>query len=439
MRLLIFMLCFVCSTAWAELKLEVNQGHTKPLPIAVLEFEGDTQEEKDLAKKMAKVIKDDLKSTGLFEIIPSSGFIQEKVDFDMTPRFQDWRLIKANALINGKIKVLEGGKISTGFRLWDVYASQAMTHSAFKTDKKYWRRTAHLVADAIYKRITGEQGYFDTRIVYVSETGGQLARKRKLAIMDQDGANHKFLTDGEKTVITPRFSPMMQTITYMTYENKIPKVFTLDLETGNQKLVGQFPGLTYAPRFSPDGKSVIMSQAFEGSSSIYVMNLETKRVKRLTKGRFIDTSPCYSPDGEKIAFNSDRSGQKQLYTMDAKGGNIKRISYGSGVYATPVWSPRGDLIAFNKMEKGTFYIGVMKPDGTDERLVSSGYMVEGPTWAPNGRTIMFGRQGKSHKDGKQDRAELVVIDITGRNERVLKTPLDASDPAWSPSLPLTIK
>lgn len=439
MKLLTFLICLLSHFAYAGLKLEVNQGHTKPLPIAVLEFEGENAEEKDLAKKMVAIIKNDLRSTGLFEIIAPASFIQEKVDFDMTPRFHDWKLIKANALVNGRIKMLENGKISTGFRLWDVYASQAMTHSAFKTDKRYWRRTAHLVADAIYKRITGEQGYFDTRIVYVAESGNQLSRERKLAIMDQDSANHKYLTDGKKPVITPRFSPAVQTITYMTYENKMPKVFTLDLETGTQKLVGQFPGLTYAPRFSPDGKSVIMSQAFEGSSSIYEMNLENKRVKRLTKGRFIDTSPCYSPDGEKIAFNSDRSGRKQLYTMEANGENIKRISFGTGVYATPVWSPRGDLIAFNKMEKGTFYIGVMKPDGTDERLISSGYMVEGPTWAPNGRTIMFWRQGKSHSDGKQERAELVVIDITGRNERILRTPKDASDPAWSPPLPLTIK
>lgn len=439
MKQLLILFCLVCFDGKADLNLKVNQGHAKPLPIAIIEFEGETAEEKKIARQMTQIIKNDLKGTGLFDIISKSSFVQQSVDFDMTPRFSDWRLIKANALVNGRIKMMGDNKISTGFRLWDVYSSQAMTHSAFKTDKKYWRRTAHLVADAIYKRITGEQGYFDTRIVYVSETGSQLKRKRRLAIMDQDSANHKFLTNGENTVITPRFSPTMQTITYMTYENKIPKVFTLDLETGRQKLVGQFPGLTYAPRFSPDGKSVILSQAFEGSSSLYLMNLETKRVRRLTKGRFIDTSPCYSPDGSKITFNSDRSGRKQLYIMDADGQRIKRISFGSGIYATPVWSPRGDLIAFNKMEGGKFYIGVMKADGADERLISSGYMVEGPTWAPNGRTIMFWRQGKSFDDGRQEKAELVVIDITGRNERVLKTPKEASDPAWSPPLPLTLK
>ena len=439
MRYILSLLIILASPAWAELKVEVTQGQVNPLPMALLDFEFEDDETKDIASHIAGVIQNDLRRTGLFSMVPSKSFIQATLPIEMTPRYQDWKIIKAEALINGKVSKNPDGSISVGFRLWDIYAESMMASSAMKTKKKYWRRIAHLIADAIYKRITGEQGYFDTRIVYVSETGKQMERVKRLAIMDQDGANHKYLTDGKVMAMSPRFNPTCQTITYMTYDQKVPKVFILDLETGQQQLVGKFPGLTYAPRFSPDGKKVIMSQSLDGNSAIYTLDLATRRVSQLTKGPFIDTSPCYSPDGSKVIFNSDRGGRKQVYLMDADGKNVKRISFGGGSYATPVWSPRGDLIAFTKQEYGQFYIGVMKPDGTGERNVSMGFMVESPTWSPNGRTIIFWRQGKSNEDGTIAPAHLHAIDITGRNERSVPTPKEATDPAWSPPLPLTLK
>lgn len=430
-------LLLIGRVAFADLKVEVTQGTVNPLPIALLSFEGSDKETQDIAKDITGVIQNDLQSTGLFEFVPQASFIQTILSLDMTPRYQDWKIIKAESLINGHVQSLGDGMMSVGFRLWDIYAESMMTASAMKTNKKYWRRIAHLIADMIYKRITGEDGYFDTRIVYVSETGPQTKRKKRLAIMDHDGANHKYLTDGKAMVMSPRFNPKCQTITYMTYDHKkVPKVFILDLETGKQQLVGQFPGLTYAPRFSPDGHKVIMSQSLGGSGSIYVMDLRNRYVTQLTRGPHIDTSPCYSPGGDKIVFNSDRSGRKQLYVMDSDGTNVKRISFGGGLYATPVWSPRGDLIAFTKQEGGQFYIGLMKPDGTEERNIATGFMVEAPTWAPNGRLLMFWSQGRSSKDGTMDPAVLKSIDITGRYERVRPTPLDATDPAWSPPLPL---
>jgi TolB protein len=292
------------------------------------------------------------------------------------------------------------------------------------------------MADAIYKRVTGEDGYFDTRVVYVSESGPMDRRIKRLAIMDQDGSNHRLLTDGRSLVLTPRFSPTAQEITYLSYARGVPRVYLFNIDTGQQEVVGDFPGMTFAPRFSPDGNKVIMSLAVEGNSDIYTLDLRTRQAVRLTDSPAIDTSPCYSPDGTRIVFNSDRGGSQQLYVMNADGSDVKRISFDSGArYGTPVWSPRGDLIAFTKIDGGQFYIGVMRPDGSGERLLTQAFLVEGPTWAPNGRVLMYFRQAPSDSKGNGGSPRLYTIDLTGYNEREVITPQDASDPAWSPLIP----
>jgi TolB protein len=316
-----------------------------------------------------------------------------------------------------------------------VFAEQQMQGLAYFTAPDNWRRVAHIVSDAIYKRITGESGYFDTRIVYVSETGPQTRRIKRLAIMDQDGENHEFLTDGSTLVLTPRFSPTSQDITYLSYYGDKPRVYIFNIDSGHQEVLGDFPGMTFAPRFSADGKKVILSMAKDGNSEIFTMDINTRVTQRLTNHSAIDTSPSFSPDGKFIIFNSDRGGSQQLYVMRADGRNVKRISHGKGRYATPVWSPRGDLIAFTKFTGGRFFIGVMRPDGKGERLLAEDFLVEAPTWAPNGRVLMFFRQGRTKKDGSGGESKLYSIDLTGHNERQVITPLDASDPAWSPLIP----
>ena len=443
MKRLFLMLCLFAATASADLmKLTITQGHTDPMPIALPVFEGTTDAEKAMGEKITAIIKNDLESTGLFYVIPPESFIEQQLHFNVVPRFQDWKIIKTQALVNGFVKFNKKGQISVGARLWDIFSESEMKDAAaaFQTEEKFWRRIAHIIADMIYKRLTGEDGYFDTRIVYINKThmdGKNLAR---LAIMDQDGANHKLLTNGNEPVLSPRFAPSMQKIAYMTFvHGSTPKVFVLDLETGKQNLVGTFPGLTFAPRFAPGSDKLIMSQALDGSSSLYEYHIKSGATRRLTKVRAIDTSPSYSPDGKNIVFNSDRSGAQHLFVMDQDGANVKRISFGQGRYATPVWSPRGDLIAFTKIHKGQFYIGVMKTDGSDERLIATGYLVEGPTWAPNGRTLMYWKESKPHPTSKYPPSQLYAIDITGGNERLVKTPGDATHPAWSPPLPLSVE
>ena len=425
-------LTMLAAPAMAQLRIDITKGNIQPMPIAVTDFFPVTPGEARIGEDMAQVIAADLERSGLFKPLDKRAFIQKPDQLRVQPRFVDWRVINVQALVNGNIELLADGRLKVEFRLWDVLAERQATGLAYFSTPANWRRIAHIVADAIYKNITGEDGYFDTRVVYIGESGPQNRRVKRLAIMDQDGANHKFLTDGKVLVLTPRFSPTSQEITYMAYFNDRPRVYLFNIDTGQQAVLGDFPGMTFAPRFSPDGNRVIMSLAQNGNSDIHTMDLRTRKVTRLTDHPAIDTSPSYAPDGKRIVFNSDRGGTQQLYVMDSEGGDVKRISFKEGRYATPVWSPRGDLIAFTKIHQGKFHIGVMRPDGQGERLLSESYLDEAPTWAPNGRVLMFFRQTPGDAQGKGATSRLYSIDLTGFNLREVVTPTDASDPAWSP-------
>ncbi len=434
-KLLIVGLMFLASPAWAEVRIDITRGNVQPLPVAITDFQGTKGTEGQLGADISRVIAADLERSGLFKPIDPRAFIQTADSLAVQPRFGDWRQINAQALVQGRIEVQTDGRLRTEFRLWDVPAEQQMVGQAYFTSPANWRRVAHIVADAIYKRLTGEDGYFDTQIVYVAESGPMTRRIKRLAIMDQDGENHQFLTDGSDLVVTPRFAPNLREITYLSFYRNTPRVYILNIDTGRREVVGDFPGMTYAPRFSPDGNKVAMSVSVDGNSEIFEMDLRTRRSKRLTDHAAIDTSPSFSPDGSQITFNSDRGGTQQLYVMNADGSNPHRISFNDGRYGTPVWSPRGDLIAFTKMKGGTFYIGVMRPDGSGERLLTEGYLVEAPTWAPNGRVLMFFRQSQGRGGKGNDSFKLYSVDLTGYNERQVVTPMDASDPAWSPLIP----
>ncbi len=420
--------------ARAELVVDITRGFVEPLPVAVTDFDGAAPGDIRFGQDISKVIADDLERSGLFRPIEQGAFIQDPATLRIAPKFGDWRLINAQALVSGATELQADGRLKVEFRLWDVFAETQITGLAYFTTPANWRRVAHIIADAIYKRLTGEEGYFDTRIVYIAESGPQNRRVKRLSIMDQDGENHRFLTDGSVLVLTPRFSPTTQEITYLSYVGDTPRVFLFNLNTGQQEVLGNFPGMTFAPRFSPNGNSVIMSLARQGNSEIYDMDLRTRKVIRLTNHPAIDTSPSYSPDGGEIVFNSDRGGTQQIYVMAGNGDNVRRITFSAGRYATPVWSPRGDLIAFTRIYQGEFYIGVMRPDGSGERMLAKGFLVEGPTWAPNGRVLSFYRQEPANAAGIVS-SKLFTIDLTGFNEREIVTPIDGSDPAWSPLIP----
>jgi len=427
-------LLLASTSARAELRIDITSGKVEPLPIAIPPLAGGAPIETQAGQDLAGVVSADLGRSGLFRPLDPRSFIQNLSVADTQPQFADWRQINAQALVTGAVKTQADGRLRVEFRLWDVFAEQQLTGYGYTTTQQNWRRIAHIIADEIYKRITGEEGYFDTRIVYVSESGPQEKRVKRLAMMDQDSANNRFLTDGRALVLTPRFSPTAQEITYLSYANGTPRVYLFNIDTGQQEVVGDFPGMTFAPRFSPDGNRVVMSRAENGVSNLFALDLRTRRPTRLTDSQAIDTSPSFSPDGSKIVFNSDRGGSQQLYVMGAEGGGAKRISFGSGKYGTPVWSPRGDLIAFTKIDGGTFFIGVMRPDGSGERLLTRDFLVEGPTWAPNGRVLMYFRQSPSDSRGHGGSPHLYSIDLTGSNQREVSTPQDASDPAWSPLL-----
>jgi TolB protein len=417
----------MASPARAVVELNITQGTIQPLPIAIADFAGDGSIDPQLARDVSNVVANDLRSSGLFIPIDQAAFIEQGVGPDALPRFEDWRVLNAQALAVGRIGASEG-RLRGEFRLWDVFAGKQLAGEQFFARPKDARRIGHIIADAIYERITGEKGYFDTRIVFVDESGPKDKRVKRLAIMDQDGFNVRLLTTGQNLVLTPRFSPSTQEITFTSFEAETPKVYLLNIETGQKEIVGSFPGMTFAPRFSPDGQRIVMSLERDGSSNLFAMDLRSRRTLQLTNDNAIDTAPCYSPDGRQIVFETDRDGSRQIFVMDANGGNPHRISRGQGSYSTPVWSPRGDLIAFTKMAGGKFLIGVMKPDGSGERILTEGFHNEGPTWAPNGRVLMFFRESPGAAGGPK----LYTIDLTGYNERQIATPAFGSDPAWSP-------
>jgi len=434
MAMVTLALLLAASPAFAQLRLDVTRGKVEPMPIALPPFAGGGADESKAGRDIAQVVSADLERSGLFRPLDPQSFIQN-VSAGEGPRFADWRQINTQALVTGSMQGQGDGRYRVEFRLWDVGAEQQLAGFAYTTTRQNWRRIAHIIADEIYKRITGEDGYFDTRIVYIAESGPAERREKRLALMDQDGANHQYLTDGRALVLTPRFSPSAQEITYLSYAGGTPRVYLRNIDSGQQEALGDFPGMTFAPRFSPEGNRIVFSRTQNGASNLYALDLRTRQPLRLTDGNAIDTTPSYSPDGSRIVFNSDRGGSQQLYVMNASGGEAKRISFGAGKYGTPVWSPRGDLIAFTKIDGGSFYIGVMRPDGSGERLLTQDFLVEGPTWAPNGRVLMYFRQAPTDSKGQGGTTRLYSIDLTGYNEREVITPQDASDPAWSPLIP----
>jgi TolB protein len=416
--------------AAAQTKLDVTRGTVRPIPIALPDFSAQPGiPDPGMGRNITQIIASNLRRSGLFVPIDQATYLEQIADLNKNPQFASWRQINAEALVAGRLERQPNGNVVAMFRLWDVIAGQQLAGQQTSTSPDNYRRLAHIISDQIYQRLTGEMGYFDTRIAFIDESGARNQRTKRLAIMDQDGANVRYLTRGDDLVLTPRFSPSTQEITYMSYGQGQPRVYLLNIETGQREVVGNFPGMTFAPRFSHDGHRVIMSLQQGGNSNIFVMDLRSRATMKLTDTAAIDTSPSYSPDGARICFESDRGGRQQIYVMAGTGGPANRISFGEGSYSTPVWSPRGDYIAFTKQGQGRFAIGIIKPDGSGERILTDGYHNEGPTWAPNGRVLMFFRD-----PGGNSGPQLFTVDVTGRNEQRIPTPSFGSDPAWSPLL-----
>ena len=412
------------------LRIEITEGVIEPMPFAAPDFVADNAAGTQVASEITRLIAADLAGTGLFREVPQDAFISRITSFSSPVQFADWKAVNAQALITGAVSVDSGGKLVVRFRIWDVFAGQELGNGLQLVGTEAgWRRIAHKVADQVYSRITGEGGYFDSRVVFVAESGPKDQRAKRLAIMDYDGANVTYLTDSSSIVLAPRFSPTGDRIIYTSYQSGFPRIYVLDVASvSRRELENQDGAMSFAPRFAPDGQTVVYSLTRGGNTDIYRLDIASGAATRLTSAPSIETAPSFSPDGRQIVFESDRSGSNQLYIMSANGGEAQRISAGQGQYGTPVWSPRGDYIAFTKQSKRRFHIGVMRIDGTEERLLTASFLDEGPTWAPNGRVIMFTRESQ----GEQGTANLYSVDISGRNLKKVPTTGGASDPSWSP-------
>lgn len=414
------------------LRIEITEGVIEPLPVAIPDLVAETARSVQMGQQIARVIAADLTGTGLFREVPSSAFISQISDFSAAIQYADWKAINAQALVTGAVRV-QGGQVRVQFRVYDVFSGAELGDGLqFVGASDGWRRIAHKVADAVYSRITGEGGYFDSRVVFVSESGPKSERRKRLAVMDYDGANVQYLTDSDAIVLAPRFSANGDRVLYTSYETGFPRIYVLDVGSVQRKVLESQQGtMSFAPRFAPDGRTVVYSLSQGSNTDIYSMNIASGATSRLTRAPSIETAPSFSPDGARIVYESDRSGTQQLYVMPANGGEARRISFGDGRYGTPVWSPRGDLIAFTKQSKGRFHIGVMRNDGSEERLLTASFLDEGPSWSPNGRVIMFTRETQ----GVAGRSTLYSVDITGRNLRPVRTPEGGSDPSWGPLQP----
>jgi TolB protein len=403
--------------------LDLRAGGFQPINIAVAPFVGD-----EAARTVTAVAINNFKRSVFLKPIDAASLPADAAPPDQTPNLDAFKAVNAQFVVTGRSQRAGDGRLKTEFRLFDVTTGEQVAGQQFVTDAANTRRVAHLLSDAVFSRITGEKGFFDTRVVFVDETGPKERRRKRLAIMDQDGANVRYLTRGDELVVTPRFSPSSLDVTYMSYgADGDPKVLLMNIESSQREVVGNFPGMTFSPRFSPDGQKVIMSLSQGSATNLYTMDLRSRTTTRLTDTGAIDTAPSYSPDGGQIVFESDRGGSQQIYVMGAHGGAAKRISFGGGRYSTPVWSPKGDYIAFTKQNNGTFAIGVMKTDGSGERILTEGFHNEGPTWAPNGLFLMFFRDS-----GGQGGPKIHMVDVFGRSEFQAPTPGYASDPAWGP-------
>ncbi len=419
----------VAVPARAAVEVDVNKGVIAPLPIAIPAMAGADARASAIGVDVSKVIAADLERSGYFRPLDPASFIQQGLDVEVQPKFADWRTINAQALVNGKATVEPDGRLRVDFRLWDTFGEKQLLGLQFTSTGEDWRRVAHKISDAVYKALTGQDGYFDTRVVFVATNGSHRARVKRLGIMDQDGANPSYLTEGAYLVLSPRFSPNGRQVTYTALRQDSARIYLLDLETNRQEALGSFSGMVFAPRFSPDGNRVAFSVDKGGNTDIYVMDLHSRATTRLTSEPSIDTSPSFSPDGRQLVFNSDRGGAPQLYIMGADGSGAHRISFGQGRYTAPVWSPKGDQIAFVRQNGGEFHIGVMAPDGSNERILTSAYLDESPAWAPNGRVLIFARE-----TGPGSQPHLWTVDVSGQNARPAPYTLPATDPTWSPIL-----
>lgn len=427
----IFLISILLSfQSFAIQDIYISKGVNKLMPVAINRFVSSAADQK-LLDDVLNVIRSDLQHCGFFKIVPQDAFIDQIIGVENRPHFASWRQINTNLLLNGQIQRNGSSELVIKIILWDTVNEKSIFAQNFTSSTQLWRKLAHTISDKIYESVTGDPGYFGTRIFYISEIATGIRVSKRLAVIDYDGQNNQFLTNGKHLVLTPSISPNAQYLLYVSYERRVPKIFIRDLKTSRSSLLGNVNAMSFSPKFSPDGSKVIFSMAKNGVTDIFIMDLQTNTINKITSGISINTSPTYSPDSQTIYFNSDRSGSGQIYSMNADGSNIKRISFGEGNYSAPSCSPNGKYIVFTKKVRNQeFTLGVMKIDGSDERIITSGYLVEGATWSPNSRIISFARTTAPYRNTKSS-TKLYTIDISGYNERLVPTLYDASDPEWS--------
>jgi len=342
------------------------------------------------------------------------------------PLYPNWANIGAGALVTGYVQARDDGRINVVCYLYDLKQRREMTRKGFAVAATEWKRAAHRCAGAFYTAVTKRPGLFDSRIVYVAATGSRMQPVKRIAIMNWDGTDHSYLTQGEVTVTSPRISPDGERIAYMSFAGGMPHIRIMDADGSNDRQLLQSNSMSFAPRFSPDGRVIAFSMAVDGNTDIYVVDANGGYPRRLTTTPGIDTSPSFSPDGKQIVFESDRSGAQQIYVMNVDGSGQSRISFGGGANSSPVWSPDGDRIAFSRWNGSTIGIGIMSATGGDEKILTNGWQDEAPSWSPDSEWVMFQRTQQGTGTGS-----LLMVSIGGGEPKAVATPQPGADPSWS--------
>lgn len=412
-------------------QIEVSGKNYKLTKIAINHFLTQKYEEKIIAKEIRDTVCKNLSDSGIFSIVAENNFIEQNKGSEFIPFFEAWKKINATILVNGSLTKNRKNNYTIVISIWDNILAKKILHRKITFSEKSIQKTSHIISDHIYQEIIGEKGYFDSKILYVAEKVIENKIFTRIAMMNQDGKEHKYLTNGKFISISPKISPDKENIAYVDFRAGISKIFLRNLYSGQENLLTNMKGSIFSPRFSRNGKKILFSLAKKGATNIFKFDINTKKISVLTRNIYINTSPQFSPDDKKIIFTSNRLGTAKIYTMNEEGKNVVKITEKPGSHLEPKWSPDGKYISYiNLRRKLGYYINIINTKTGEETTVVKSDVIHGYCWCPNSKYILFSEAIGNKEEEKKTIYKLQKINIFNKHKTTINTPYSASDPIW---------